>query len=71
MGRSVGNFVKTQTSYFSDLYGTGEILGGEDRLDATIFNKAGDSLIGNFGKEEYREVCLMLHAVSRNEPIDQ
>ncbi|KIJ42151.1 hypothetical protein M422DRAFT_254845 [Sphaerobolus stellatus SS14] len=56
-----------------------DILGGEDRLDPTIFNKAGDSLIANFGKEEYRDVMctgkagdmfichgFMLHSASKN-----
>jgi len=31
-----------------------EIVGGADRLDPKIFDKAGDSLITNFGKEEWR-----------------
>ena len=31
-------------------------MGGEDRIDPTIFDKVGDSLIANFGKEEWRDV---------------
>jgi hypothetical protein len=39
---------------------TGEIVGGADRLDPAIFDKAGDSLITNFGKEEWRSVSIAL-----------
>ncbi|KIJ36782.1 hypothetical protein M422DRAFT_232369 [Sphaerobolus stellatus SS14] len=35
-----------------------DILGGEDCLDHTIFNKARDGLIANFGKEEYRDMVI-------------
>ncbi|KAK7458014.1 hypothetical protein VKT23_009922 [Stygiomarasmius scandens] len=36
-----------------------EILGGEERIDNTIFDKAGDSLIANFGKEEYKDKVIL------------
>ncbi|KAF8583488.1 hypothetical protein K439DRAFT_1348404 [Ramaria rubella] len=32
-----------------------ELLGGEDRLDPTLFHKCGDSLIVNLGAEEWRD----------------
>ncbi|KAF8584672.1 hypothetical protein K439DRAFT_1633385 [Ramaria rubella] len=32
-----------------------EVVGGEDRIDPTIFDKVGDSLIANFGTEEWRD----------------
>ncbi|KAF9455536.1 hypothetical protein BDZ94DRAFT_1316130 [Collybia nuda] len=35
-----------------------EVVGGEDRLDSTLFSKAGDNLIANFGKEEYRDKAV-------------
>lgn len=34
----------------------GEIVGGEDRIDTKLFSKAGNNLITNFGKEEWRDV---------------
>lgn len=34
----------------------GELLGGEDRIDPTLFHKVGDGLIINLGAEEWRDV---------------
>ena len=42
----------------------GEIIGGTDRLDPTIFDKAGDSLIANFGQEEWRDVGIIFARTS-------
>ena len=35
---------------------TGELLGGEDRIDPTLFESCGDSLIVNLGSEEWTDV---------------
>ena len=35
---------------------TGELLGGEDRVDPTLFESCGDSLIVNLGAEEWADV---------------
>ena len=35
----------------------GEILGGEDRIDPTLFESFGDSLICNLGSSEWENVC--------------
>lgn len=37
--------------------GLGELLGGEDRIDKTLFESCGDSLIVNLGSEEWVNVC--------------
>ena len=42
----------------------GELLGGEDRIDKTLFESCGDSLIVNLGSEEWVDVC------SRNNPYE-
>lgn len=34
----------------------GELLGGEDRIDPTLFESCGDSLIVNLGAEEWEDV---------------
>lgn len=34
----------------------GELLGGEDRIDKTLFESCGDSLIVNLGSEEWVNV---------------
>lgn len=36
----------------------GELLGGEDRIDPTLFESSGDSLIVNLGAEEWVDVSL-------------
>ncbi|TFY74101.1 hypothetical protein EWM64_g9911 [Hericium alpestre] len=36
-----------------------ELLGGEDRIDKTLFESCGDSLIVNLGKDEYRDVSWL------------
>ena len=41
----------------------GELLGGEERIDKTIFDKANDGLVANFGKDEYRDVSRSLYHV--------
>ncbi|KAA1476787.1 hypothetical protein DENSPDRAFT_827841 [Dentipellis sp. KUC8613] len=33
-----------------------ELLGGEDRIDKTLFESCGDSLIVNLGKDEYKDL---------------
>ncbi|TFY74227.1 hypothetical protein EWM64_g9785, partial [Hericium alpestre] len=35
-----------------------ELLGGEDRIDRTLFESCGDSLIVNLGKDEYRDLDI-------------
>ena len=40
------------------MLGIGEIVGGTDRLDPTLFDKTGDTLIANFGTEEWRDVGI-------------
>lgn len=35
---------------------TGELVGGEDRVDKTLFYECGDSLICNFGTTELEEL---------------
>ena len=37
---------------------TGELLGGEERIDRTLFESCGDSLIVNLGSQEWTEVSL-------------
>lgn len=37
-------------------YFVGEIVGGADCFDKTLYDKASDSLITNFGTEEWRDV---------------
>lgn len=37
----------------------GEILGGEDRIDPTLFESSGDSLIVNLGTEEWADVSSL------------
>lgn len=40
--------------------GAGELLGGEDRIDPTLFESCGDSLIVNLGAEEWVDVSVRL-----------
>ena len=40
----------------------GELLGGEDRIDPTLFESCGDSLIVNLGSEEWTEVSAMTYS---------
>jgi hypothetical protein len=42
----------------------GEIVGGADRFDTTMYDKAGDSLITNFGQEEWRDVAIIFSWVA-------
>jgi len=43
----------------------GEIIGGADRLDRTLFEKTGNGLIANFGQEEWRDVGIIFARTSR------
>ena len=45
------------------LPGTGEILGGEDRIDSTLFESCGDSLIVNLGSDEWENVRLLISSM--------
>lgn len=44
----------------------GDLLGGEDRIDDTLFSKSGDSIICNFGTEYWTNVRLFTELEERH-----